>query len=106
MIHPKDNCPLCKSKEKSEAEAFSQDVRRSRSSIPGSEDTFTLSEKAEGFGITEDFEFEKHYYKEEDVKEFIKRVKHALKHGLKHKGNPIIRNEWVIIDRLAGDELI
>ncbi len=49
------------------------------------------------------------YYKK-DIKEFIKRLKHALKHGIKgatHMSEPeLIKNEWAIINKLAGDELI
>ena len=46
----------------------------------------------------------------EDVKEFIRLIKHGLKHGIKGAADlsepELIRNEWRIIDKLAGDKLI
>lgn len=45
-----------------------------------------------------------------DVKEFIKEVKKSIKSGMigdTNMGEPsLIRNEWAIIDKLAGEKLI
>jgi len=71
----------------------------------------TLSEKIEenSDDTMEEFELsedERKWIYEKDVKEFIKELKDALKNGLKHDGNKIYRNEWKIIDELAGGELV
>ena len=66
------------------------------------EDTQTLSSKA-----VRDLSKNPipNYYWEEDVKDFIKKLKYHLKHGLK-QGSFTIRNEWKIIEILAGENLI
>ena len=55
------------------------------------------------FNLSEKIEFNRLHPK--DVKEFIEEVKYHLKHGLM-VGNKTIRNDWEIIDKLAGDSLI
>lgn len=67
------------------------------------EEEFDLSKKM--------VEYDPHQagYFAEDVREFIRLLKYHIKHGLKgdtEKGEPkLIRNQWVIIDKLAGKEL-
>ena len=72
---------------------------------------FNLSEKRQE-GIPLSNNKKKYLYKEEDVKEFIKKIKEEIKSGetnvntLGYKGYTEIKYVFEVIDELAGNGLI
>jgi len=64
----------------------------------------TLDEKAIGYDMNDEGEFEKHVYKEEDIKEFIKKLKEDINNPSGWV-NCSVNNINRIIDKRAGDKL-